>query len=93
MNGFQRFVAQLVDADEKLFDVAKDDRRLRAPAIRIGVMEFLFAEQHPALAQHFDDVAVGVENVFACEFRQAGFVREPAVIVHWREDRQIILSA
>ena len=43
VNCFQRFAAEIVDPNKKLFDVAKDDRRLGAPAIRIGVMKILRA--------------------------------------------------
>ena len=56
-------------------------------------MEFLFTEQLPALAEQFNDVAVGVEHVFADEIWQTGFFREPAVIINRRQDRQTVLFA
>ena len=40
------------------------------------------AEEHPLLAQQRDDVGVRIENIFAGEIRQAGFIRITAVIVH-----------
>ena len=48
------------------------------------MMEFLFAEQHAALAEQLNDVAVRVEDVFAGEICQTGFFREPAVIINRR---------
>ncbi len=39
----QRIAPEGVDANEELFDCAKDDRRLRAPAIRIRMLVNLFA--------------------------------------------------
>ncbi len=47
----ERSAAQLIDPNEELLDSAKDDRRLRAPAIGIGVMIILFAEQASPLSQ------------------------------------------
>ena len=44
------FAAQLINPNEELLDIAEDDRRFRTPAVRIGVMKFLFAEEHSALA-------------------------------------------
>ena len=56
-------------------------------------MKFLLAQKHAALAQQIYDVDVGVEDIFAGELRQAGFVRETAVIVDRRQDRQTVLFA
>ena len=70
--------------NEKLFDVPEDDRRFRAPAVRIGVMKLLCGEQHAALAQQIDDVDVGVEDVFARQVRQTRFVGETAIIIDRR---------
>ena len=84
MNRFERSAAQRIDADEKLIDVAKDDRRFRPPAIWIGMMKLFFAEKHPALAKQFDNVGVRVENVLAGQIRQPGFIGEPAMIIDWR---------
>ena len=84
MNRFERFAAQLVDTNEKLLDVAKDDRRFRAPAIRIRMMKFFFAQKHPALAKQFDKVWICVEHIFAGQIRQAGLIRKPAVIIDGR---------
>ena len=80
----QRFASQLINANEKLFHVAEDDRRFRTPAVGIRMMEFLFAEQHRALAQYLNDVAVRVEDIFADKLWQTGFFREPAVIIYRR---------
>ena len=90
MNCLERFAAQLIDTDKELFDVAEDDRCLRAPTVRIGVVESLLAEQHAAFAQQIHDVDVGVEDVFADKIGQTGFVSEAAVIIDRRQDRQFI---
>src|SRR5256714_7582267 len=59
----ERIRAQIVDPDEELFDGAEDDRRLRAPAIRIGVLVRLGCKQHTFWApQHTDDRA-WIENI------------------------------
>ena len=90
MNGVERFAADLIEADKELFDRAKDDRRFRAPAIGIGMMKILFGQEHAALAQDADDVGVGVENIFADEFRNPDFVSVAAVIVDRRKNRKAV---
>ena len=47
-------------------------------------MKILLAEKHAALAQQIDDVAVGVEHVFADEFRQTGFIGKASMVIDWR---------
>ena len=89
----QRFGPQLVNPNEELLDIPEDDRRLRAPAVRIRMMKFLLAEQHAALAQQIDDVDVGVEDIFPSEISQTGFVGETAVIIDRRQDRQTFFFA
>ena len=93
MNGIERSATQLIDANEELFDIAEDDRGFGTPTVWIGVMKLLFAKQHAALAQQFDNVAVGVEDVFANKVWQTGFLSEAAVIVHRRQNWQFILPA
>ena len=84
MNGIERFAAELIQADKELFDRAKDDRRFRAPAIWIRVVKILFGQEHAFVAQNANDVGVGVENIFAGQFRQSrlrqysGRDRQPA---------------
>ena len=89
----QRFGAQVIDADEELFDRAEDDRRFRAPAIWIRVLVSLFAQEHSFFAQQCDDVGVRVENIFAGQCGQSGFVGVAAMIIDWRENRKAILLA
>ena len=93
VNGVERWAAELVDANKKLLDVAEDDRRLRTPAVGIGVMKFLLAEEHAAFAQQIDDVDVGIEHVLACEILETRFVGEAAMIVDRRQNRQFVLPA
>src|SRR5213593_999456 len=69
VDGLKRSATQLINSDEELIDVAKDDRRFRSPAIWIGVMKFFFAQQHPALAKQFHNVGIRVEHVFARQIR------------------------
>ena len=38
VDGFERVSAEGLDTDEELLDRAKDDRRFRAPAVRVGVL-------------------------------------------------------
>ena len=45
-------------------------------------MEGLLAQQHPTVAQQLHNVAIGVEDIFAGEIRQAGFVGETTVIIY-----------
>src|SRR6266567_9321292 len=87
------FAAQLINPNEELLDIAEDDRRFRTPAVRIRMMEFLFAEQHIALAQQLDDVDIRVEDVFAYKIWQTGFVGETTVIIDRRQDWQTFFFA
>ena len=73
--------AQIVDPNEELFDRTEDDRRLRSPAIRIGMPVAFGREQCAAFTQDLDDLSVGVENIFADQLRNADFLGESAVIV------------
>src|SRR5206468_4309534 len=70
VNGIQRSATQLIDADEELLDIAKDDGCFRTPTVRIRVMKRLFPEQHAALAQKFNDVTVGLEDILSSEIWQ-----------------------
>src|SRR6266699_1663672 len=89
----ERFAPQLVNPNEELLDIPEDDRRLRAPAVRIRMMKNLLAEQHAALAEQIDDVDVGVEDVFFNQIWQTDFVGETPVIIDRRQDRQPFFSA
>src|SRR5206468_10129391 len=42
MDRLERLVTQRIDSDKELLDVAKDDRRFRAPTVRIRVMKILY---------------------------------------------------
>ena len=46
----------------------------------------LLRDEHPAIAQQFDDIDIGLEDVFTDQFRQADFVSEAAEIVDRRKD-------
>ena len=84
VNRLQRASAQVVDPDKELFHRAKDNRRLRAPAVRIGVMIILLGQQHPALPQELYDVLIGIENVAPDKIRQTGLVCEAPMIIDRR---------
>ena len=90
MNGIQRFAADLVEADKKLFNRAKDDRCFRTPAIWIAMMKILFGQEHAALAQDANNVRIGVEDIFADEFRNPDLVSVAAVIIDRRENREAV---
>src|SRR5437588_12006812 len=55
---FERSATQRVDANEKLIDVAKDDRCFRPPAIWIRMMKLFFAKKHLAVSKQFNNVGV-----------------------------------
>ena len=90
MNGIECFAADIVEANEELFDRAKDDRRFRAPAIGIGVVKILFGQEHTFGAQNANDVRVGVKNIFADQFRNPDLVSIAAVIVNGRENGKTV---
>ena len=46
----------------------------------------LLGDEHAAIAQQSDDIDIGVEDVFADQFRQADFLGVAAEIVDRRED-------
>ena len=90
MNGIECFAADLVEADEELFDRAKDDRGFRAPTIGIGVVKILLGEEHAFVAQNSNDIGVGVEDIFADQFRNPNLVGIAAVIVNGRENWETV---
>jgi len=90
MNGVERFAANLIEADKELFDCAKDDRRFRAPAVGIAMMKILFGQEHAALSQDPDDVGIGVEDIFADEFRNPDLVSLAAMIIDRGENRETV---
>src|SRR4029450_11371531 len=93
LDSIESFAAQFVDANEELLDIAEDNRRFRAPAVRIRMMKNLLAEQHAVLAKKSDDLDVGVEDVFANQIWHTGFVGETTVIIDRRQDWQAFFSA
>ena len=54
------------------------------------MMKILFGQEHAALAQDPDDVGVGVEDIFADEFRNPYFVSITAVIIDRRKNRKAV---
>src|SRR6266704_2549595 len=93
MDRLERLVTQRINADEELFDIAKDDRRFRAPTVRIRVMKILYGQQHAAFFQQLNDVAVGIEDIFSSEIWQTSFFSKAPVIVHRRKNSQVVRSA
>ena len=57
-------------ADEPLLGGAEDHRVVAAPAVRIGVLVVVVAEQRAAIREKLHDDRVGAENIFAFVFRQ-----------------------
>ena len=68
----------LVESDEPLFGGAENHRIVAAPAVRIAVREFAFADQRAALFQQLDDDRIGLEHglafVFGQTFDEAAFI-------------------
>jgi hypothetical protein len=54
-------------ADEPLLGGAEDDRLVAAPAVRVGVLNFVPAQQRAALFEQLDDERVGGEDFLAVE--------------------------
>src|SRR5271166_2505679 len=52
---------RIVHLDEPLLGGAEDDRIVAAPAMRIGVLDFLVTEQDAAALQELDDGSIGLE--------------------------------
>ena len=46
----------------------------------------LLRDEHPAIAQQFDDVGIGLEDIFTDQFRQTDFFGVATEIVDRRED-------
>ena len=89
----ERLATDRIDADKKLFDRAEDDRSLRAPAMRVAVLDFFLSGERALLLQEGDDVIVCVEDVFADEVRQAALLGEVTAIIHRRKQREVVLAA
>ena len=89
----ERSFAEVIDPDEKLLDRAEDDRRLRTPAVGIGMRIGLLGHEHAAVAQQPDDVRVCFENVFADQFGKAHLLGVTAEIVDRRENRETVRFA
>ena len=76
----ERVLAQIVviEADEPLLGGAENHRIVAAPAVRIAVREFSFADEHAALLQQLDDDRIrleyGLALVFGQAFDEAAFV-------------------
>ena len=83
--GFQR--------DEELLDSTEDDRRFRAPAMRVGVFVFLLTEQVAAFREDLDDATVRFENVHADKLCKADLCREKPFVIDGREHAQAVLLA
>src|SRR6266576_7304864 len=55
------------------------------------MMKILLAEQHFAITEHANDVAIRIKNVFADEFGNTHFLGVAPMIVDRRKDRETIL--
>ena len=56
-------------------------------------MKILYGQQHAALFQQLNDVAVGIEDIFSSQIWQTSFLSKAPVIVHRRKNSQIVSSA
>ena len=93
VDGLQRVLAEIVDADEELLDRTEQDRRLRAPAVRVLVDVLLVAEQGALGFEQGDDAVVALENVLADELGQAALGGKAAGVIDGREDVEAVLAA
>ena len=59
--------------------------------MRIGVLDFLIAQQHAAALQQLDDQRIGLEDLLAFVFRQA--VAQDAGLVHIAMQVEAVLHA
>jgi hypothetical protein len=46
---------------------------------------FFFVHQHAAVFEDPNDISVRIEDVFTDELRHAGFLRQAAAIIDWRQ--------
>ena len=84
---------EVADADEELLDGAEDDRRLRAPAVRILVNVGRVAEQGTFALQQLDDAFVALEDMLADEVRQSALGGVAAGVIDGREDVEAVFFA
>ena len=77
----KRLATQRFERDEELLDRAKNDRRFRAPAMRVGMFVNFATKQMSALGEDLDDAFVRFEHMRADEFREPAFGSELAFIV------------
>src|SRR5437867_12537377 len=90
MDRLERLVTQRINTDKELLDVAKDDRRFRAPTVWISVMKILYGQQHAAFFQQLNDVAVGIEDIFSSQIWQTSFLSKALVIVERRKNSHVV---
>ena len=84
-------LAEVVDSDEKLLHRAEEDRRFRAPAVRVVVQIIGVAEQRVAFGEDAEDFLVALlEDMQADEFGDAAFRGEFPKVVDGREDIESI---
>jgi hypothetical protein len=88
-----RVGAEGINLDEPLLHRAKNDGRFGAPAVGVIVAIFLLGEEVAFVLEDLDDERVGLEDILAGEFRNAGFGGEAAAIVDRREDFETMLLA
>ena len=87
--GGEQLVLDLGRADVPAGLGVVDERRVAAPAVRVGVLVLAGAEEPPGLAQRLDDVGVGLAHVHPRE--RAGALVEAAVGLDGVVDREPVL--
>src|SRR5215469_14619419 len=96
MDFFERFLAQrfltavrgLIHVDEPLLGGAENHRIVAAPAVRVGVLVVVKAEQRATILQDLHDNRIRAEYVLALVFRQAFEIA--ALVVQRRVNLQLI---
>src|SRR5439155_18982598 len=81
------------DLNEKLIDRAEDDRRLRAPAVRVAVLVNFLSNQAATFAQMRDNFLVRVKHILARQHRHADLFGKASVVIDRRENGQAILDS
>ena len=77
----KRLTPQSFERNEELLDRAENDRRLRAPAMRVRMFVNFATEQVTALSEDLDDAFVRFENMRADQFREPALGSELPFIV------------
>ena len=90
---FEGLGADVFDADEELLDGAEDDRRLGAPAVRVGVFVGALSSEGTFLIQELDDACIRLKDIFADKFGQPALLGVASVVIDGGKQREPTLHA